>query len=324
MDLPLEILALAGVGYSLWRLWQALEPLLLGRGQGPKRPASTIFADAYLLAWLLAYVLTVGSWHAKFIRYALPLMPVLCLLAGRLLVDIWRQSRQMARALGVVRRAGMVGATLACTAGIIGASLAYTTGFLQLYRQPDVRLTAVDWLKKHVPAGASIFVEKDEGLFLHRDAYREMFRLTSHTWRVWNPYEIDGIRSIRYQAPSVSEAQTRAHLDRLLTTDYVVISNRWSQRFTAAATHFPSQANFYRLLFEGHAGYRLLHTFQVYPQLGPFQWRDDAAEMTFRLFDHPAIYVFVRAPSVASQPTTMRQATSSLQPSRQPSLALGQ
>ncbi|MFZ1553824.1 MAG: hypothetical protein WAV53_20705, partial [Anaerolineae bacterium] len=67
------------------------------------------------------------------------------------------------------------------------------------------------------------------------------------------------------------------------------------ERFTAAAAQFPAQADFYRRLSAGQAGYRVLKTFEVTPRLGPFAWDDRGAELTFRLFDHPAITIFVTA-----------------------------
>jgi len=40
-----------------------------------------------------------------------------------------------------------------------------------------------------------------------------------------------------------------------------MISSFWYERFTAAAARFPMQADFYRRLFGGQAGYRLVRTF---------------------------------------------------------------
>ena len=287
MGFPLKFLALTGIGYSLWCLLSSLRLFRTDRVRRAQGTEAAGFADAYLLIWFLIYFVTVGSWYAKFIRYALPLMPVLCLLAGRLLVALWQRDGGAARGLSA-----------ALTVGVVVVSLAYTIGYVNIYRQPDVRRTAAAWVRRHVPAGASIFVENDKGLFLHDDKYRSSYGLTGHNWQIWDPYEIDGVRSIRFHPPLVSEERTRAYLNRLLNTDYVMISSFWYERFTAAAAHFPVQADFYRRLFDGQAGYRLVRKFQVYPQFGPFIWHDDAAEITFRLFDHPAVYVFAKESSV--------------------------
>jgi len=283
MGLPLELLALAGVGYACWQIFCSLFPLTGTSLQGTNTWEGIVFGNVYVLSWFFIYWLTVGAWHAKFIRYGLPLIPVLCLLAAQLLAALWQGTSRGRRVLGV-----------ALTLGVVGSSFAYTLGFLQIYRSPDTRHTAIDWLQRHVPVGSSILVEKDSHLFFHRA--KKFYRLEGYTWQVWNPYEIDGVKSeeIRFQAPAASEAQVRAHLDHLLTTDYVVLGDSWHERFSLAAARFPIQADFYRRLFGGQAGYRLVQTFRMYPQLGPFVWRDDTAESTFRMFDHPTIYVFVK------------------------------
>jgi hypothetical protein len=283
MGLPLEILALVGVGYSLWRLLGSLRFVGVTRSKVEHGEETARFADAYLLSWLGIYFFIVGSWYAQFVRYALPMIPVLCLLASRLLVDLWQRGGRIARGLSV-----------GLTAGVFTASFAYTLAYSGIYREPDVRLATVAWLRANVPAGSSILVEKDEGLFFHRDEYRKAYGLSGYRWPVWNPYEIDGVKSVRYQAPAVSEGQTRAHLERLLTTDYIVISSFWRERFMAAAERFPAQVDFYQRLFSEQAGYHLVRTFSAQPKLGPFIWRDEPSEITFRLFDHPTIYIFER------------------------------
>lgn len=275
LGVPLQIAALLGVAYSAWRL---VRPDT-GRGGPAQGETPAWFADAYLLAWLLAYYGTTGGWYAKFIRYALPLIPVLCLLAGRLVAELWARSGSRGR--WVVALA---------TGALVVASLAYTSGYVGIYVQRDTRLVAADWVRENIPPGASVLVEKDEGIFMHEA--NDLYGLDDRSWQVWNPYEVAGIASDRYQAPQVSDTQTRAYLDGLLTTDYVILGSSWAERFRAGAARFPAQAEFYARLFAGEAGYRLVETFQVYPQWGPFVWRDDAAELTFRLFDHPTVFVF--------------------------------
>ena len=45
----------------------------------------------------------------------------------------------------------------------------------------------------------------------------------------------------------------------------------------------------------------MLKTFEVTPRLGPFTWDDRGAELTFRLFDHPAITIFVAAAEMPAE-----------------------
>jgi len=291
--LPLTALSLAAVGGGFWRLWQARrgrpaagEPHGIASTASERVPAW--FADAYILTWLLAYTVVAGGAYAKFIRYALPLAPPLCILGGRLLAAWWAGWQSGAPTRGWQTMSGRALALI-----IVGAGLLHTLAYVQIYRQPDARLQAVSWIQQQTPAGASILVEKDEGLLLHKA--ESEYGLTGYNWRVWNPYEVDGVTSVRYLAPAVSPGQTAAYLDSLLTTDYVIVGNSWAERFTAAAARFPAQAAFYRRLFAGESGYRLVKTFRVIPQLGPWAWDDSGAELTFRLFDHPAVFIFAAA-----------------------------
>jgi len=291
--LPLTALSLAAVGGGFWRLWQARgrrpaagKPHAIAPTASERPPAW--FADAYILTWLLAYTVVAGGAYAKFIRYALPLAPPLCILGGRLLAAWWAGWHPAAPKRGWQTMSGRALALI-----LAGAGLLHTLAYVQIYRQPDARLQAVSWIQQQAPAGASILVEKDEGLLLHKA--ESEYGLTGYNWRVWNPYEVDGVTSVRYLAPAVSPGQTAAYLDSLLTTDYVIVGNSWAERFTAAAARFPAQAAFYRRLFAGESGYRLVKTFRVIPQLGPWAWDDSGAELTFRLFDHPAVFIFAAA-----------------------------
>jgi 4-amino-4-deoxy-L-arabinose transferase-like glycosyltransferase len=291
--LPLTALSLAAVGGGFWRLWQArrgrpavVKSHAIAPTESERPPAW--FADAYVLTWLLAYTVVAGGAYAKFIRYALPLAPPLCILGGRLLADLWAGWRPGAPKLSWQTMSGRALALMIAAAGLL-----HTLAYVQIYRPPDVRLQAVSWIQQQAPAGASILVEKDEGLLLHKA--ESEYGLTGYNWRVWNPYEVDGVTSVRYLAPAVSPGQTAAYLGSLLTTDYVIVGNSWAERFTAAAARFPAQAAFYRRLFAGETGYRLVKTFRVIPQLGPWAWDDSGAELTFRLFDHPAVFIFAAA-----------------------------
>ena len=53
-------------------------------------------------------------------------------------------------------------------------------------------------------------------------------------------------------------------------------------------------AQHYRDLFEGKLGFELVKTFKVYPSVLGISINDDPSEFTFRLFDHPRVYIFRR------------------------------
>jgi hypothetical protein len=53
-------------------------------------------------------------------------------------------------------------------------------------------------------------------------------------------------------------------------------------------------ARHYQDLFDGKLGFEMVQTFKVYPSLFGLTIHDEAAEFSFRLFDHPRVYVFRR------------------------------
>ena len=57
---------------------------------------------------------------------------------------------------------------------------------------------------------------------------------------------------------------------------------------------------YYRDLFAGRLGFALERTFKVYPSLFGWEINDDGSEFTFRLFDHPRVYVFRRVATSAA------------------------
>ena len=52
--------------------------------------------------------------------------------------------------------------------------------------------------------------------------------------------------------------------------------------------------DYYRDLFAGRLGFQLVKTFKTYPSLFGYPINDDDAELTFRLFDHPRVFIFRR------------------------------
>ena len=78
--------------------------------------------------------------------------------------------------------------------------------------------------------------------------------------------------------------------------DYIVMDDTYVQFYE----HLPASEHgvvkqYYEDLFAERLGFRLMRTFKVYPRLGGIDINDDGAELTFRLFDHPRVFVFVRS-----------------------------
>ena len=114
-------------------------------------------------------------------------------------------------------------------------------------------------------------------------------------------------------------------MERILSTlnegDYLVItSNRQYGSVGRIPQKFPLTVAYYRALvgcpsntevevcmanarpgeIEGRLGYELVVVFERNPSLGPFTFRDQAAEEAFTVYDHPKVMVFYKSPSYDS------------------------
>jgi len=83
---------------------------------------------------------------------------------------------------------------------------------------------------------------------------------------------------------------------RLALADWIVMDDTFLDFYQ----HLPESEHrvvrqYYRDLFAGRLGFRLVKTFKVYPSLFGHDIVDDGAELTFRLFDHPRVFVFSRS-----------------------------
>jgi hypothetical protein len=96
---------------------------------------------------------------------------------------------------------------------------------------------------------------------------------------------------------SRNDDEKRKHIqDRLAGVDYIVMDDTYLQFYE----HLPEAQHrvvkqYYRDLMAGRLGFQLQRTFKVYPSLFGWDLVDDRAELTFRLFDHPRIFIFRRA-----------------------------
>src|SRR4029450_3993558 len=99
-----------------------------------------------VLSFPLIYYAMVGSGYTAFARYAVPLVPFLCLTAA---LTVAEAARAMANASGRPAREALLAWLLA--AMVIAPSLWSTLQFDRLLARPDSRVAAAEWLTTHVP-----------------------------------------------------------------------------------------------------------------------------------------------------------------------------
>jgi len=245
----------------------------------------------------ILYYVAAAQTSAPHARYAVPLAAGLAVCAGVFWAELMTRSR-----VRVVAAALLV---LTC----VSTGL-YALAYMNVFTSPDVRLEASKWLVRNVPEGSRILVEPSQNVVPMGEYRRHVdfggsyvpFPKPSRD----NPdgnvdyrdyYEIHNLDTYRYlYNPGVSDQARTDYINRRLPlADWIVMDDTFLQFYE----HLPETTHgvtkqYYRDLFGEKLGFKQIMTFKVYPKLFGIEINDDAAELSFRLFDHPRIFIFHR------------------------------
>jgi hypothetical protein len=293
-------LGAVGVLGAIWQLVRIARPWKAGNLQA--------LAESIGMAWLLIYFGIVGSFYAKFLRYMLPVTPLLCLWGGAMLA---RASLHKSSWVRVLARAGTV-VTLLSTA-------LYAVAFVQIYGSPHPWEQSTEWICNTLPPDSVLMIE-------HWDQPLPMLQ-GAGAHDCWEQFEI-----VTFPAYDPDTAEKRdALVAALQRTEYIVLaSNRLYGSILPLSERYPLTSTYYRRLFAEELGFELVHVDQVYPHLGPVRlvndtlgevnlprpallqqegyrphdllWQD--ADESYSVYDHPMPLVFRRTRSLDAQTLT--------------------
>ncbi len=243
------------------------------------------------------YYIVAGHTVAPMIRYTLPLLPALAIAAGIFGSDLL--SRPKWRGVGAL----VVGATVVTTS-------LYALAYMNVFRQPDARVEASRWLRAQVPEGSRILVEPSQNMIPMGSYYTDTkFRQDYVLWGAGRSrreaererkdyYHLFMLDAYRYlYTDRLDDAEKQRYIaSRLAPVDWIVIDDTYVQWYDKLRG--PEHAvvrQHYKDLLGGKLGFELVQTFKVYPKILGVTIPDERAEFTFRLFDHPRVYVFRRS-----------------------------
>ncbi|MBT3943058.1 MAG: hypothetical protein HOF43_10125 [Chloroflexi bacterium] len=195
-------------------------------------------ADLVVLAWVLPYLAITGWFDVKFLRYMLPVTPLLLIFGSRAawwLVDALRNIGTHANIL-VLRRVAaplVIGILLVFTAH-------YALAFESIYAKSHPAQNASEWIAANVEPGSTILKEHwDEGIpELYQYKVREL-----------PLYNHDSLVKLNEVSNSLSDA------------DYLVIfSNRLYGTIPRLPERYPFTTVYFEKLFGGELGYELAYT----------------------------------------------------------------
>jgi hypothetical protein len=264
LGLPLGLVAWAGLAAVLIR-W-------LRHGPWP---------EALILAWAGPYLVITGLLYSRYLRYMLPLAPILCLGAAWLLENLHRRApRDVGRWIVDIGRWS-----------VVILSLVYTLVFVSVYAMPHSWITASAWIYRHIPAGSTLSVEHwDTTLPLPLEMEGTSWRASQYDTRVLPLYdEPDG--AIKWEALSGD----------LAASDYLVIaSRRLYGSILRTPERYPVASRYYDLLFAGELGFELVGEFTrgpawLNPPISPLPGAAPALfrpDESFVVYDHPRALIF--------------------------------
>ncbi|HRE25058.1 MAG TPA: hypothetical protein PK954_00360, partial [Anaerolineales bacterium] len=168
-----------------------------------------------------------------------------------------------------------------------------------------------DWLYANAPPGSVVVLEDelyytaqlglpDEGLDRWNRALSDPDRLPSnvHTVRLlFSPY---------YDANSyelLDDASRSAHIAATIDgADFVVVSERHYHTYSQLEQLRPVEHQYYQDLFDGTLGFRLAFVIDPSPNALGIVFDDDRAELYYKVFDHPKLWIFQRDASSDQDP----------------------
>jgi hypothetical protein len=230
-------------------------------------------------SYSICYYLVSSQTTTPYMRYVLPLGLSFAVAAASLSVRAWRT-----------------------TLGVVAITALWAIAYLGVYRDKDPRVEAAAFIERRISPGAKILVEPSHNI-PPMGSYREAPQFFTE-YVGWgrdtvreDGYALHTLDVYHYlYDPSVPAAEKRDYIEkRLAKVDYIVMDDTFDEFYEHlnGPEHAPVR-EYYRALFSGALGFRLMREFRSSPTLFGFEIPDEAAEMTFSLFDHPDVYVFRR------------------------------
>jgi YYY domain-containing protein len=248
-------------------LWGMAPPLGLvaiwataSRVVGALRERSS--ADLVLLAWVIPFFLITGFFDVKFVRYLLPIYPVMILWAAAWL---WR--------VAATSRLGRVALWT-----VVVATALSTLAFMSIYTRPHTVVTASEWVYRHIPSGKTILTQHwDEGFPMPLPN--------------GNPGKYKVV-DLPYYEPD-TPAKWRQISDQLAHGDYVAFqTKRLYGALTMAPEKYPIGNKYFYMLFAGDLGYTPIYDHASRPTLLGIEFPDELADESFTVYDHPKVIIF--------------------------------
>ncbi|MDO8429567.1 MAG: glycosyltransferase family 39 protein [Candidatus Daviesbacteria bacterium] len=238
------------------------------------------FGTLLILIFFISYFLVVGRFAIGFMRYLLPIYPLLCLFAAI----------SISKVLHMTKVSHFKFYILNSTFSIL--LLIWPLSFISIYTKPNTRIEGSEWIHRNVPANSTIAREHwDDGLPLSGPKNFKLIDLPIYDLQ--NPF----IEKQVYNA--------------LKTADYLVVASHRlyvplqrialnCEAWKIASHRCPkSAAQYYQKLFDGSLGFIKVAEFSSLPKVPILNIpiNDFSADESFTVYDHPKVIIFKKITS---------------------------
>ncbi|MBI2464786.1 glycosyltransferase family 39 protein [Candidatus Shapirobacteria bacterium] len=202
-----------------------------------------------VLSSCLIYFLYFGQLYVKWTRFMSPIFFIFPFLAS---ICIAKIDSKLIRTL------------------IIFASIVPALYFLRLYTNPDIRVTASEWMNANIPINSKVFSEGGNVIDIPLDGGK-----------------LD-ITNFDFYSLENNPQSKKELINKISEAEYILIPSR-RVFMNQVGPSFSSSHSYYQALFNGSLGFEQLQSFQLKTDLFLNQ---EMAEETWTVFDRPTIRVY--------------------------------
>src|ERR1035437_8495568 len=232
---------------------------------------------AVILAGVVPYFLIVGVSFAKFNRYMIPFTPFLALLAAKLLYDLYDRVKN--------KKIGAVIISLT-----VLSAMFYGFAFMNVYTNSHSWIQASRWMFKNMPV-----MSQGTDKLAHRT------RVLNEMWGDDLPVGVDGhgagdFDNLKWSLQEPDSPNKIEELSQMLSyTDYVVMADKRAYgTYQRLPQRYPINFFYYSNMIKNAEifGYKMVLDKVNYPSFLGISIKDDKADESFQLYDHPRVYIF--------------------------------
>lgn len=226
-----------------------------------------------ILSFTLVYFLIVGRFAIGFMRYLLPIYPLLSLFAGVALIFVIER-------IELIKQNALKFLLIAITLTLI---LIWPVSFSSIYTRVNTRLGATEWINANIPSGK---------VLTHEVWDDQLPMQTTNTYQF--------IDLPMYDQPDDINKWSKIN-SNLQKADYLIISsNRLStpiQKLADCTRYkvcFPIASAFYNDLFNGKLQFKKVAEFSSYPTIPILnvEINDQNLDESFTVYDHPKVQIY--------------------------------